>query len=61
MKIEENRVIGKEKNHRRFLLTTPDNKKIAGLFWNADKYALDTFKVGSKVDVAGELERNEWN
>lgn len=59
-KITEIRPIGKEKQHLRLAVTTPDGASLSAIGWSMADRA-ETLVEGDCVDLAFQLERNDFN
>lgn len=58
--IEEIRSIGKDKQHLRLVIKTKDNMRLQGVGWSMAERC-DELISGDTVDVAFQLERNDFN
>ncbi len=53
------RVFGKENNHIKFIFNTDNGPTEALGFYKAQE--LENFGIGNKIDIAGTIEKNDWN
>ncbi|MEA3304983.1 MAG: hypothetical protein U9Q15_04615 [Patescibacteria group bacterium] len=60
LRLDEVHVMGKEKEHMRFKFSW-DNKQYSAVYWRSAEKWEDKLHPGMIVDIAGRLEKNEWN